>query len=123
MPLEALQGMWAAQVAAETPEQAHTWRRQVPQRAMQGRLAVQVAAETPEQAHTWRRLARQGHLDRPACLSDYVGGGGSFQVTAGVFFGGCGGLFRDGGEVARRFPSASVMTGGPAGPSEQDACD
>ena len=51
----AMQGMLAFQVAAETPEQAHTWRRWVPQRAMRGRLAVQVAANSPNTAHTWQR--------------------------------------------------------------------
>ena len=48
MPLRAMQGMGAAKVAAEMPEQAHTWQGRVPRRAMQGRWTVRVAAETPE---------------------------------------------------------------------------
>ena len=48
-----------AQVAAETPEQAHTWQGWVPQRTMQGRWTVQVAAETQETAHTWKRRVPQ----------------------------------------------------------------
>ena len=51
--------MWAAQVAAEMPEQAHTRQRRMPQRAMPGMRTVQVAAETPEQAHIWQRRMPQ----------------------------------------------------------------
>ncbi len=58
-PQGATQGRWTVQVAAETPEQAHTWKRRMPQRAMRGRWTAQVAAETPEQAHTWKRRMPQ----------------------------------------------------------------
>ena len=50
-----MRGRWTVQVAAETPEQAHTWRRRMPRIAMRVRWTAQVAAETPEQAHTWKR--------------------------------------------------------------------
>ena len=57
MPQRAMPGMRTVQVAAETPESAHTWQRRMPQRVMQGMRTVQVAAETPETAHTWQQRA------------------------------------------------------------------
>ena len=62
MPQKALQGMWAVQVAAETPEQAHTWKRRMPQRTTREGWKVQVAAEMPKTAHTRqrRKSARAG---------------------------------------------------------------
>ena len=55
MPQKALRGRWAVQVAAETSETTHTWRRWMPQRALRGRWKGLVAAEMPKTAHTWRR--------------------------------------------------------------------
>ena len=57
MPQRAMPGRWTVQVAAETTETAHTWQRRMPQRAMRGMRPVQVAAETPESAHTWQQRA------------------------------------------------------------------
>ena len=54
MSQRAMRGGWTAQVAAETPESAHTWRWHRSQTRLGCRLAFQVAAEMPEQAHTWR---------------------------------------------------------------------
>ena len=36
---------------------ANTWQQRMPQRAMRGMRPVQVAAETPESAHTWQQRA------------------------------------------------------------------
>ena len=59
MPQRATQSRLAAQVAAETPESAHTWWGHRSQTRLGCRLAFQVAVEMPEQAHTWRRWMPQ----------------------------------------------------------------
>ena len=50
-----MRGRLTVQVAAETPEQAHTWQGRVPRRAMPGMRTVQVAANSPKTAHTRQR--------------------------------------------------------------------
>ena len=55
MPQRAMRDRWTVQVAAETPEQAHTWRWHRSQTRLGCMLAAQVAANSPKTAHTRQR--------------------------------------------------------------------